>query len=240
MSIDTTIDELRQLIDIMARLRAPDGCPWDREQTPETLKSYLLEETYELLEALDTRELNPIIDELGDLLLQIVFFAQIYQERGDFSLAEVARAINSKMIRRHPHVFADASAELHAQRWEAIKQQERRQSGAGNRLADRIPRDLPALKKAAKVSRKMPSATPREQLNTAVSRLDRLSAELESPAPGSDATESALEEVLFDLARLSTLLGHDPEDLLRRKATREIQRIDARNSSDDGQQFPSL
>lgn len=239
MTTDTTADDLLELIDIMARLRGPGGCPWDREQTPETLKSYLLEETYELLEALDTQDQIAIIDELGDLLLQVVFFARIYQERQQFAIADVARAINAKLIRRHPHVFADASADQHAQRWENIKQQERRQRGFGNRLAERIPSELPALKKAGKLARKVSSTTAQEQLDKTGSSLQRLSRHLDSPAPPRAAVQSELEELLFGIARLSTSLGYDPEDLLRQKTTREIHRFDAENSPDSGQQLPS-
>ena len=122
MTDKSATTELLKLIEIMATLRSTDGCPWDKEQTPETLKPYILEEAYELIEAIDSKNSAEICDESGDLLLQIVFLAQIFNEQKEFDLAEVAHSISSKMIRRHPHVFADANSDEHSQRWEEIKQ----------------------------------------------------------------------------------------------------------------------
>lgn len=117
-------DSFKQLVDLVARLRAPDGCPWDRKQTPETFKGYLLEETHELLEALSGDNREHIREELGDLLFQVVFLCQLYSERGDFTLGQVIDGIHAKMIRRHPHVFGDAKVESEEdlrRQWLAIK-----------------------------------------------------------------------------------------------------------------------
>ena len=112
----------------MARLRAPGGCPWDRKQTFDTIKSYLLEEAYEVMDAIDERDWNGLKDELGDLMLQPVFFAQMAKDKGLFDIADSLEAINTKLVRRHPHVFGDAVAETAddvKHRWDEIKKQEK-------------------------------------------------------------------------------------------------------------------
>src|ERR1051326_1261532 len=118
------IEALTRLVDIMARLRGPGGCPWDREKTPATLRPYLLEEAYEVLDALDRGDPGAIRDELGDLLLQVVFHAQLASEAGDFSIGDVARAIADKLVRRHPHVFGETQvrdAQEVVRNWTRIK-----------------------------------------------------------------------------------------------------------------------
>lgn len=152
------------LVNLMERLRAPGGCPWDREQTYATLAPMLLEEAYEAFEAVErAREGEPheLRDELGDLLFQIVFYAQIARERGDFTIDEVTSAVHDKMVRRHPHVFADARAENAAEvlrSWEAIKAEEKRTAPAGvdkdSSLLDRVSNRVPALMEAHQLSTK--------------------------------------------------------------------------------------
>src|SRR4249920_1466775 len=110
MAAPDALDAFARLVDIMARLRAPGGCPWDREQTFETLRPYLVEEAYEVLEAIEQSDLPALRDELGDVLLQVVFQAEIAAEAGHFTIADVARAIGDKLVRRHPHVFGDVQA----------------------------------------------------------------------------------------------------------------------------------
>src|SRR5512144_2385044 len=125
---------IEKLLAIMVRLRGPDGCPWDREQDLRTLRPYLLEETYEVLEAIDAGDAREHCEELGDLLLQIVFQSQLAQEEGKFELADVAEAIASKLVSRHPHVFGDASvkdAEGVLRQWAALKRKEKRKKGKG-------------------------------------------------------------------------------------------------------------
>jgi MazG family protein len=157
-----TFDDLVQL---MARLRSPEGCPWDREQTYETLAPMLLEEAYEAFEAVEeAREGRPLElrDELGDLLFQIVFYAQVASERGEFAIQDVTEAIHSKMVRRHPHVFADAEAQDAAEvlrKWEAIKAEEKRAAGKDERaeassLLDGVSKKAPALMEAHQLSTK--------------------------------------------------------------------------------------
>src|SRR5579859_7947831 len=145
----------------MARLRGPDGCPWDREQTFDTIKRHTLEETYEVFDAIERHAWPDLRDELGDLLLQVLFYAQMASEAGHFTLAEVAASLNGKLIRRHPHIFAgeqatDSAAVL--RNWEQIKRAEK-EASAGNRpdqspaksMLDDLPRSMPALLEATKL-----------------------------------------------------------------------------------------
>ena len=142
------LGDFQTLVDLVARLRAPGGCPWDREQTHESLKRHLLEECYEALEAIDQGESSQLAEELGDILVQVAFHADIARESGDFTLADVLTAINSKLVRRHPHVFGDTSVsdarevELN---WEQLKAAERAQQGVRKSPVDGIPSALPAL-----------------------------------------------------------------------------------------------
>jgi MazG family protein len=151
------------LVELMAKLRSPTGCPWDREQTYATLAPMLLEEAYEAFEAVEeAREGHPdeLRDELGDLLFQIVFYAQVAKEQGDFSIEDVTSAIHAKMVRRHPHVFGDTSAPDSAtvlRNWEAMKQQERQAAGKNERvgsLLDGVSSKTPALMEAHQLSTK--------------------------------------------------------------------------------------
>src|ERR1700690_3395066 len=152
-----------RLVELMAQLRAPGGCPWDREQTFDSIKPYLLEETYEVLDAIDARDWTGLEDELGDLLLQAVFFAQMAAEQGHFDIAGSVHAINSKLVRRHPHIFADGDAKTPAgltpddvvRRWDEIKASEN--IGKKERpkpLLAGVPRSLPALVEAQKIAAK--------------------------------------------------------------------------------------
>ncbi|MEE8466259.1 MAG: nucleoside triphosphate pyrophosphohydrolase, partial [Dehalococcoidia bacterium] len=136
------------LVDIVARLRAPGGCPWDREQTHNSLKRNLLEESYEVIEAIDSGDPDILSEELGDLIVQVAFHADIAREAGEFHIEDVLRQINNKLVRRHPHVFADGHAEDAREverNWEQIKEQERQAKGQRKSPVEGIPNDLPAL-----------------------------------------------------------------------------------------------
>src|ERR1700733_10088619 len=142
-----------RLVKIMARLRAPGGCPWDREQNFDTIKPYLLEETYEVMDAIDARDFEGLAEELGDLLLQPVFFAQMAAEEGRFDIADSLAAINNKLIRRHPHVFGAGDAKTSddvKRRWDEIKSEEKPLRPKG--LLANVPRSLPALVEAQQIS----------------------------------------------------------------------------------------
>jgi MazG family protein len=148
------------LVALMNRLRSPDGCPWDREQTYATLAPMLLEEAYEAFEAAEearSGQAQSLRDELGDLLFQIVFYARIAEERGDFAIADVIDSIHTKMVRRHPHVFGETKAKDSAEvlrNWEAIKTQEKNEAGSANSILDGVPAKAPALMEAHQLSTK--------------------------------------------------------------------------------------
>ena len=233
MTSEQTLKELGELIEIMAILRSPEGCPWDCQQTPESLKPYLLEETYELLEAIDSCNPTDIRDELGDLLLQIVFLARIFNERKVFDLADVARSINSKMIRRHPHVFGDADHADHARRWEEIKRQERAERGGRGTIEEQIPKELPALKKATKLGKKIEQVPVAEQIASIRKSYDSL-AECVTEPDNSEKLRTLLGEILFSTARLSATLQVDAEDLLRSKTAHLIREIDTAIDASSG------
>jgi tetrapyrrole methylase family protein/MazG family protein len=141
---------------VIARLRTPDGCPWDREQTHTSLRPFLIEEAYEALDALDRDDMSDLEEELGDLLLQIVLHAQIANEEGDFNIQQVLEGINTKLIRRHPHVFSEVEVEGVSgviKNWEAIKAEERRENAESNKkgILDGVPKALPALLQAQEI-----------------------------------------------------------------------------------------
>ena len=208
------------LREIMARLRAPDGCPWDRAQTRQTLKRHLLEETYEVLEAIDADDMAELCEELGDLLLQVYFHAQIAAEEGDFTFADVVGALGEKLVRRHPHVFGDqaaADAEQALANWEQIKQAERRVKGKERAsLLDRVPSALPALAAAQALGER--AATVGFDWETVRGVFDKVSEELDELRRADTPAERAEElgDVLFVLARVGSWLDVDVEDALRR------------------------
>lgn len=219
-----------ELVSVMARLRAPGGCPWDRKQTFDTIKSYLLEETYEVMEAIDRRDWAGLAEELGDLLLQPVFLAEMAAEEGLFTISDSLDAINEKLIRRHPHVFGDARAETAEDvklRWDEIKKQEKAGQGADAdadaSVLDSVPRNLPALMEADKISHKA-AALGFEWPDVAgvVEKLQEEAAELARARADGDQEQVADEvgDLLFTLVNLARFLRVDPEQALRRTNAR--------------------
>ncbi len=208
------------LREIMARLRAPDGCPWDRAQTRQTLKQHLLEETYEVLDAIDDDDMAELCEELGDLLLQVYFHAQIAAEEAAFTFADVVGALGEKLVRRHPHVFGDqaaADAQQALANWEQIKQAERRAKGKErSSMLDRVPRSLPALAAAQALGER--AATVGFDWETLRGVLDKVGEELDELRRADTPAERAEElgDVLFVLARVGSWLEVDVEDALRR------------------------
>ncbi len=221
--------DLTPLATIMATLRSASGCPWDQQQTPQSLKSYILEEAYELLEAIDSDDQEEVCDELGDLLLQVVFLAQIYHERQHFNLTTVIDGICTKMIRRHPHVFADADSQGHAQRWEQIKLQERRDKGHSQQLATRLSPSLPALKRTQKLIKKTVNSSPADRLEQLLAGQQQLAQCMMDSSCPRQQTERIIAQLFFDLTGLAVALGVDAEDLLRQKTTATIAEIDLQN-----------
>jgi MazG family protein len=218
-----------RLVEIMARLRAPGGCPWDREQTFDTIKPYLLEETYEVLDAIDARDWPGLAEELGDLLLQVVFFAQMATEAGHFDVADSVDAINNKLIRRHPHVFGEGDAKTASdvvRRWDEIKAREKQEKKAGSpapaaesaSLLSGVPRSLPALVEAQRISSKAArSGFDWPSIDGVFAKLREELAELEAArAGGSQAeVESEIGDLLFTLVNFARFLEVDPEQALR-------------------------
>lgn len=209
------MDAFERLIEVIARLRSPQGCPWDRVQTHQTLKPYLVEEVYEVLEAIDRDDPALLQEELGDLLLQIVLHAQIAGESKQFTLREVAEQITEKMIRRHPHVFADvqvSGTEDVWRNWEQIKKIEKKDQQS---ILDSVPSSLPALFRAAKVQKKAARVGfdwPDKQ-----GVLDKIKEEIQEFEAAKDIKEQTEEfgDILFSLVNLARKIDIDAEDSLR-------------------------
>ena len=231
-------DDLRhpifRLVEIMARLRSPgDGCPWDLEQTFASIAPYTVEEAYEVADAIERGALADLKEELGDLLLQVVFHARMAEEAGAFGFADVAEAINAKMVRRHPHVFGEArhrSASEQTEAWETIKAKERAAKAAGPALSllDDVPVGLPALTRAVKLSKRAarvgfvwPSATE------VLAKLYEEVAELEAEVAAGDVDKARdeLGDVLFVCANLARELDIDPEAALRGTNAKFVRRF---------------
>jgi ATP diphosphatase len=211
---------LAHLLAIMARLRAPDGCPWDREQSFATIAPYTIEEAYEVADAIARGpDFGALLDELGDLMFQVVYHAQMASEAGRFGFADVADSVSNKMIRRHPHVFSEVearSAEVQTAAWEAQKATERAARAESGTLAG-IPAGLPALTRALKLTRR--AARVGFDWPDAAAVLDKLeeeAGELRDELPGADRVRLADEvgDLLFVLANLARKLDLDPEACL--------------------------
>jgi MazG family protein len=205
-----------RLVEIMQRLRAPGGCPWDREQNFDTLKPYLLEEAYEVLDAIDARDWPAVAEELGDLLLQPVFLAQMAAEAGHFEIADSLRAINEKLVRRHPHVFAAGDAKTAddvKRRWDEIKAGEKPQKKG---LLEGIPRALPALVEAQQIaSRAAGAGFDWENAEQVFEKLEEEIAELRD-ASTPESIEDELGDMLFVIVNLARFFKVDPEQALRK------------------------
>lgn len=229
--------QLRRLLDVMARLRDPArGCPWDQVQTFATIAPYTVEEAYEVADAIARDDLAALPDELGDLLLQVVYHARMAEEAGLFAFADVARLIADKMVRRHPHVFGGAEAVPGA--WEAQKQAERLARAEGGTLAG-VPGNLPALARAAKLTgRAARVGFDWPNAEAVLDKLDEEAAELRAELPGADPARLADEvgDLLFVVANLARKLGLDPETCLRGANAKFTRRFNAveRGLADQG------
>lgn len=235
---------LDRLLAIMARLRDPaDGCPWDLDQTFASVAPYTVEEAYEVADAIERNDLSDLKEELGDLLLQVVFHARMAEEQGAFAFEDVAAAINDKMVRRHPHVFAQesyASLAHQKQGWEALKAAERAQKtsartdGRAASLLDDVPVGLPALTRAVKLSKRAAGVgfvwpTVQDVVKKLHEEIGELEAEIE--AGDLEKARQEMGDVLFVVANLARTLDVDPEDSLRytnAKFVRRFQFIEAK------------
>jgi tetrapyrrole methylase family protein/MazG family protein len=248
-------ERFTKLVDLMAALRAQNGCPWDRKQTHESLKPYLLEEAYEVIETIDLRDEQKLREELGDVLLQVLFHSQIAAEAGSFTVEDVIETLATKLIHRHPHVFrtgeqagqASNSEQVLAQ-WEDIKRAEREAAGNTQSALDGVPKTLPALlrayqirARAARVGFDWPQSDAgleqvlakiteeigelREALILNQARQARIESESNNRPDTREEIENELGDLLFSLVNLARFLKANPEDALRRATNRFIDRF---------------
>jgi tetrapyrrole methylase family protein/MazG family protein/ATP diphosphatase len=220
---------LPRLAEIMRRLLAPDGCPWDKEQTLQTLRPFVIEEAYEVLDAIDSGKPDELREELGDLLMQIVFQAALTARAGWFGLDDVVAGISEKLVRRHPHVFGETQVsgtdEVLAN-WEKLKAAEKKDRG----LLDSLPKSLPALLRAVRIGEKAARVGyDWADLSGVRAKVDEELAELDVALAGDDAAraEEELGDVLFALASLARKRGLDPEGALRGTLDRFTTRVQA-------------
>ena len=249
--------EFERLIGIVARLRAPDGCPWDREQTIDSLKPYILEETYEVLEAIDGHDHQGLCEELGDFLFEAVFVAQLEHEAGYFSIADAVKSIADKLVRRHPHVFGRDqgeptldNADQVRTRWEEIKAQERAASPAKAKpktLLSGVPEGLPALLRAYQIGVRAGSvgfewARPEDVIAKIQEEVDEVREVLAEAVLDRNRAEEEMGDLLFAISNLSRKLGIEPETALRKanaKFTRRFGAMEARIAG-TGRRMPEM
>lgn len=253
-------ERFSKLIDLMATLRAPDGCPWDRKQTHESLKPYLLEEAYEVLETIDHRDHAKLKEELGDVLLQVIFHSQIASESGTFTIDDVVDHLAAKLVRRHPHVFGDpdaaakpANGEQVLSQWEEIKRAERQAAGGAQSALDGVPKALPALLRAYQVQARASrvgfdwshDATGLADVFKKIAEeIGELQAALAAAAAASpsvsnqDEVAGELGDLLFSLVNLARFLKVNPEDALRLSTNRFVDRFVLVESQAAEQQRP--
>jgi len=214
-------EEFDRLVEIMVKLRGPDGCPWDKEQTVRTLKKYLLEETYDLLEALEENDIEEIKSELGDLLFQIIFLSQIFSEKGDFSIKEVVNNISEKMIRRHAHIFGDKSASNSKEVlsiWEEEKKRENNEEAHRSLLAG-IPKHQPALLRAQQISSRVAHVGFEwESTEDIIEKMKEEINELSAALTKQDKQEAEEEigDLLFTLVNIARHMNIDSEFTLHK------------------------
>ena len=230
-------EKFQKLVEIMAKLRAPGGCPWDREQTFDTIKPYTLEETYEVLQAIDDRDWPGLAEELGDFLLQAVFYAQIAAEQNLFGIEAALDAINQKLVRRHPHVFGEEaarSADDVKQIWGRIKDAEKKDKPREGGLLGGIPRAMPALVEAQQIASKAAGVGfDWENPDQVIEKLHEELAEFGEARRGAqqEQLEDELGDMLFVIVNLARFVKVDPEQALRRtnsKFRRRWSHIEAR------------
>lgn len=208
-----------RLVDIMARLRGENGCPWDREQNHKTLKQYLIEEAYEVLDAIDSGDMSHLKEELGDLLLQVVFHSQLASERGDFTVDDSIRAICEKLIRRHPHVFAESNAKTADEvlnQWEAIKRDEKKDEPTRGVLHG-VPRGMPALLRATRLQKKAKTVGfDWDTTDEAFAKVDEEYHEFREAISENDPKkmEEELGDLLFSLVNVARFIEVNPEEAL--------------------------
>ena len=225
------LNEIKQLIEVLNRLRAPDGCPWDREQTPDTIKKYILEEAYELYEAIEKRDPSEVEEELGDLFFLLLFLADLYEEKGLFKFSSSLSKIREKMIRRHPHIFGNIKvdgAQDVINNWQAIKGEEAKEKGKKKSILGNLPLALPALQRAFRLGERASRVgfdwkdekDVFEKLNEEIEELK------EAISKGDEnKIQDELGDLLFTCANLSRKLGFSPEDTLKLSLNKFVKRF---------------
>jgi MazG family protein len=220
-----------RLLGIVDRLRGPDGCPWDREQTLDSLKPGLIEEAYEVIDAIDDGKKADLKEELGDLLLQIVMQSRICEESGDFAFSDVVSSVADKLVRRHPHVFGEAevagSGEV-LRNWDAIKKAERQTGDESVSIISGIPRHLPALQKAYQVQKRAARAGfDWDHIDDVLDKLHEEIAEMQEAIRLNRREEirEELGDLFFSAVNVSRFLGHNPEELLDRNIGKFMRRF---------------
>ena len=225
-----------ELVEVVKTLRGPDGCPWDKEQTHESLKPYFIEEVYEAIEAIDSGSDSDIQEELGDVLLQSVLHAEIARGEGRFDIDDVLRAIIEKLKRRHPHVFGDVVADNSQQvlkNWEAIKRKEKREKKDGGSVLDGLPKSLPALILARRIQEKVSRfGFDWEHTEDVLAKVDEELLELKEANKNNDrnAVEEELGDLLFAVTNMARFVSLCPEDALKKtidKFQRRFQYIES-------------
>ena len=235
--------KFKELVDVVAKLRAPGGCPWDREQSHETLKPFMVEETYEAIEAIDQKDYNKLCEELGDQLLHILMHAEMAAEEKKFDIYNVVETIKKKMIRRHPHVFPPSrgcggcggkkkvkTAEEVLERWEKIKQEEIREAGEKHKgILESIPQSLPALYRADKIQRHV--ARVGFDWDTVAGAWDKVHEEIDEiqtllkKKSKSKKVKEEIGDLLFAIANVSRKLGIDAEEALQHSSSKFMRRF---------------
>ena len=224
---------VERMLTVIARLRGEGGCPWDRKQTLDTLKHYVVEEAYELIDAIESEDVGQHRDELGDVLLQVVLQSRIREERGDFAFDDVAAHLAEKLVRRHPHVFGDAVAETAedvVQRWEQVKADERKAAGSPASAVDGVPRHLPSLQKAHRVqSRAARVGFDWDDVSNVICKVEEELAETrETLAAGDPARlKEEIGDLLFAVVNLSRFQQINAEEALDRAVAKFVRRFQA-------------
>lgn len=228
-------EAFEQLVAIMARLRGPDGCPWDREQTLESLRGFVLEETYEVLDAIDRADHEALRGEIGDLLFEGVFLAQIASDAGRFTVEDCLRAISAKLIRRHPHIFGDGTSTASTpgevlEQWEQIKAREQKDAGERGSLLRGVPKAMPSLLRAHEIgSRVAAVGFEWHRTEDVVAKIEEEVAEVRRAvaSEGPVRTEEEIGDLLFSIASLARRLGVEPESALRKANEKFTARFEA-------------
>ena len=224
-------EEFQALVDIMAKLRGPDGCPWDREQTIQSLRNFVLEETYEVLDAIDRDDHEALRGEIGDFIFEGVFLAQMEADAGRFTVTESLRHINEKLVRRHPHIFGDAAGVdtpgKVLEQWEQIKAREQQSAGERKSLLKGVPKTMPALLRAHEISTRAAAVGfDWERPDDVITKIEEEVEELRAAAnEGRERTEEEMGDLLFAMANLARKLGVDAESALRKANEKFTQRF---------------